>query len=1028
MTRTKLALVAFLFVCSGVLRAAETFPIFSTNATWRLFKGRAEASTPDITTWRSNSFNDVAFVNAAAPFTYGEAGYGYGTDMTDMLNGYNCFFLRRTFEITNKAQIAALEMVAKVDDGFVVWINGAEQRRVNMAGATGDPVTTNTLSTGAPSEPVPYVSYTFAGLTNLVDGTNVIAVQVFNTTLASTDIVFDSLLNAILTETNPPTIVTVTPTSGSVLDNLTQITVQFSEPVAGVNADDLNVHGIGATGISGGPTTYTFTFPPAPYGDVPIIWTSGHGIADLATPPNSFNETLPGATWNYTLADNVPPIVTNLFPASNAIVRVLGQIEVAFNETVVGVNASDLLINGQPATNVIALLGSAYLFQFPQQAVGSVAVQWAGAHGIVDTAPTPIPFGGGSWNYTVDPNANVGGLVINEINVSNENGIRDEDAEAEDWIELYNGGTNSVNLAGWSLSDQLDEPGQWIFPTKVLLPGQYLVVFASGKDRRAPTGTNRFHTNFKLSGDGEFLGLFTPDSPRQFASGFSPKFPFQRTDYSYGNELGGNLRYFATPTPGASNGVSSINGVVEPVHFSTSRGNFTQPFNLVLSCATRSSFIRYTTNGTEPTAVNGFLYSGPLSVNGTLFMRAAAFATNKVPSTTDSHSFFFNQTAAIRSLPIVSVQTASNNMTGTNGIIGMQGGTGPPANPWTAVLSTDYYNPTKTGIAWERPMSVEYIRADNSGFQADCGMRVQGSDYTRPRYEATSKFSYRLYFRGDYGKSKLEYPLFEDSVVQNFEQIVMRAGHNDISNPFLRDELVRQLHADMGQVACHGAFVNFFINGVYKGYYNPCERVEEGFLQNWHGGGSSWDILTVGSAVQGGDNVFWNAMRSYISGQDVTQPTVFTEIMNRLDVVNFIDYLIVNVYGASWDWPHNNWRAARERVPNGKFRFYIWDAEGAFGLTGRAASNFDSFSTTDSGLLTATAEIPTLYQRLRNSPEFRLLWADRVHKHFYNNGAMSDTNVANRFIQMRAQLLGVLPGIDNSILNTWVPQRRAPLL
>ncbi len=1029
MTQTAPAIVAILLAFSGVLHAAETFPIFSTNATWRLFKGRAEASTPNITSWRSNTFNDAAFTNAAAPFSYGES-YGYGTDMSDMVNNYRCFFLRRTFEITNKAQIAALEMVAKVDDGFVVWINGAEQRRVNMPGVTGDPVTTNTLSTGAPVEPVPYVSYTFSGAANfLVNGTNVIAVQVFNTTDGSTDIVFDSLLNAVLLDTNPPTIVSVTPTPGSMLASLTQITVQFSEPVTGINADDLNVHGIGATGISGSGATYTFTFPPAPYGDVPIFWTSGHGIADLAIPPNLFNETLPGATWNYTLLDNLPPAVTNLFPLSNATVRVLGQIEVAFDEPVLGVDAADLVINGQPATNLISQPGSVYVFQFPQQGNGPVIVEWASGHGMTDASSTPISFGGGTWNYTVTSNANVAGLVITEINVSNENGLRDEDGDAEDWIEIYNGGTNTVDLAGWSLSDELDEPGQWAFTTKNLAPGQFLVVFASGKDRRSPTGTNRFHTNFKLSGDGEFLGLFTPDSPRQLASGFSPKFPFQRVDYSYGYETGGALRYFATPTPGASNGVSTINGVVESVHFSTSRGHFTQPFSLVLSCPTRGSFIRYTTNGTDPTLVNGTPYSGPLLVTNTLFLRAAAFATNKVPSTIDSHSFFFNQSAAIRSLPIISIQTANNNLTGTNGIIGMSGGTGPPANPWTPVGPNDYYNPTKTGIAWERPMSVEYVRPlDNSGFQLDCGMRVQGSDYTRPRYEPTSKFSYRLYFRGDYGSGRLQYPIFEDSVVQSFDQIVMRAGHNDISNPFLRDELVRQLHADMGQVACHGAFVNFFINGSYKGYYNPCERVEEGFLQNWHGGGESWDILTVGSAVQGGDNVAWNSMRNYINAQDVTQPAVFTEVMRRLDVVNFIDYLIVNVYGASWDWPHNNWRAARERTANGKFRFYIWDAEGAFGLTGRAANSFDSFSTTDSGLLTSTAEIPTLYQRLRNSAEFRLLWADRVHKHFFNNGALTDTNLTSRFLEMRAQLLGVLPGIDNSILNTWIPQRRAPLI
>src|SRR6185436_7535571 len=160
----------------------------------------------------------------------------------------------------------------------------------------------------------------------------------------------------------------------------------------------------------------------------------------------------------------------------------------------------------------------------------------------------------------------------------------------------------------------------------------------------------------------------------------------------------------------AANGISTITGVVESVSFSTSRGHFTQPFNLALSCPTRGSFIRYTTNGTEPTLSNGLLYTGPLSVTNTLFLRAAAFATNKLSSRIDSQSYLFNQTAVIRSLPIISIQTAENNMTGTNGIIGMSGGTGPPNNPWTPVGAGDYYNPTKTGIAWERPMSVEFIR------------------------------------------------------------------------------------------------------------------------------------------------------------------------------------------------------------------------------------------------------------------------------------------------------------------------------
>ena len=602
--------------------------------------------------------------------------------------------------MTNATQIAALEFNANVDDGFVAWINGREVRRVNVTGNTDDPVTINTLAGGA-TEPVPFVVYNLGAVTNLINGTNVIAIQVFNTTLNSSDLDFDCALNALLIDTNRPVIVSITPPPGSTLASLTQITVQFSEVLTGLSADDMNVHGIGASALSGTGPTYTFTFPPAPYGNVPITWVSGHGITDLATPPNGFDETQPGHTWTYTLVDNVPPTVANLFPPAGATVQALGQIEVTFSEPVNGVDAADLLVNGQPATNVVSQPGAVYLFQFPQQPNGAVSVAWAANHGIVDTATTPQAFGGGSWGYMVDSTANANGIIINEISASNENGLLDEDGDAEDWIEIYNGGTNSVNLSGWSLTDDLDEPGRWVFPSRLLNAGQYLVVFASAKDRRAPTGTNRFHTNFKLSGDGEFLGLFTPDSPRQLASGFSPKFPLQRIDYSYGREAGGSFRYFGTGTPGATNGTSTIVGVVEPVHFSTSRGIFTQPFSLVLNTPTRGASIRYTTNGTDPTAVNGFSYTGSLTISGTFFIRAAAFQTNKLSSTIGSHSYFFNQSAAIRSLPIISIQTASNNMTGPTGITGMSGGTGPPANPWTATGPNDYYNPTKSVADYE---------------------------------------------------------------------------------------------------------------------------------------------------------------------------------------------------------------------------------------------------------------------------------------------------------------------------------------
>ncbi len=999
------------------------------NSTWRFFRGTNEASLPDTTLWRGTNFNDSAFADAPAPFWYGDTRPG-GTQLSDMINNYTCFFIRRPFLVTNAAEIGAIKMDYYIDDGFVMWINGVEVYRENM---TGGEVSRTSLAANQPIDPAPAVSANFYPVSGyLREGTNWLAIQVFNTSATSTDIGFDCSIESLMGETNPPVITSISPPPGSTLNVLTQIMVQFSEPVAGVSSDDLLIHGIGATGVSGSGSSYTFSFDPAPYGNVPISWVVGHGIADLAVPPNGFNEIGPGATWSYTLVDTVAPTMTLRFPAPGATVSSLGQIEITFSEAVVGVNAADLLINGQPATNLTAQVGSLYVFRFPPPAAGPVQVAWIGGHGIVDTAPVPNAFAGGSWNYTLDPNAVGTDLVITEISAANQSGLVDEDGEQEDWIEIYNRGSSAADLAGWSLSDAEDSPGQWIFPSRVLLPNTYLVVFASGKDRRNPAPGNRFHTSFLLEAEGEFVGLYTPDSPRKLASGFAPKFPVQRNDYSYGRDPNDNLRYFATPTPGASNGFSQVTGVVAPVHFSTARGHYTQPFTLALTCPTPGATLKFTTDGSEPTASNGQLYVGTMRVTNTLFVRAVALRSNMLPSQVISHSYFFNATVAEKALPSLSILTHSNNITGTNGIIGMFGGVGPPNDPWRAVNPGDYYNPVKQGIDWERPVSVEFIRpVDNSGFQIDAGLRVQGSDWTRPRYLASSKFSYRLYFRGDYGSGRLNYPWFPTAVVNNFDQVVLRAGHNDETNPYLTDELMRQLSADTGQAAPHGTFVNYWLNGAFKRYYNPCERVEEGFLQSWHGGGSSWDIITVGSAVQGGDNVAWNNLRSYVNSQNPQTPAVYTEIGRRMDLTNFCDYLLVNTYGATWDWPQNNWRAARERVPTGLFRFYVWDAEGAFAQNGGGGRSPVTYDTIASDFIAGSAEIPVLYKQLRNSSEFRLLWADRVHKHFFNNGALGDSNITARYLELKSQIAPAVSAagltfIDN-ILTTWIPQRRAGL-
>jgi hypothetical protein len=136
-----------------------------------------------------------------------------------------------------------------------------------------------------------------------------------------------------------------------------------------------------------------------------------------------------------------------------------------------------------------------------------------------------LVFGGGGLDRAR------GQLRISEFMAVNQTGLDDEDRDEADWIEIHNAGREAASLAGWYLTDRPDDLTKWQFPPLTLAPNGYLVVFASGKDRRDPAGT--LHTNFRLSGAGEYLALVRPDGVT-VASSFAPAYPIQAPDVSYG--------------------------------------------------------------------------------------------------------------------------------------------------------------------------------------------------------------------------------------------------------------------------------------------------------------------------------------------------------------------------------------------------------------------------------------------------------------------------------------------------------------
>ncbi|NWK57540.1 CotH kinase family protein [Verrucomicrobiaceae bacterium N1E253] len=117
----------------------------------------------------------------------------------------------------------------------------------------------------------------------------------------------------------------------------------------------------------------------------------------------------------------------------------------------------------------------------------------------------------------------------------NDSGIRDEDGDRSDWIEIHNDGSQVLDLAGWHLTDESSDLVKWRFPSVQLDAGASLLVWASSKDRRV--SGSELHTNFKLSKGGEYLALVAPDGA-SVEHAFSPSYPPQVADVSYGMSSG----------------------------------------------------------------------------------------------------------------------------------------------------------------------------------------------------------------------------------------------------------------------------------------------------------------------------------------------------------------------------------------------------------------------------------------------------------------------------------------------------------
>jgi hypothetical protein len=619
-------------------------------------------------------------------------------------------------------------------------------------------------------------------------------------------------------------------------------------------------------------------------------------------------------------------------------------------------------------------------------------------------------------------------VVINELMASNVTKFADPQNEYDDWIEFYNAGTTAVDMAGMYFTDNLDQPTKWRFPTghpelTTIAAGGYLLLWADSQTEAAG-----LHASFNLSASGEEVGLFD-STGRTLIDRIT--FGEQTADVSYGRKTDGGSEWVAMvyPTPGTPN-MAFNSGVVEAPQFSVARGFYDSPFTLVLTTPTEGAEVYYRLDYIDPRTPLGFgpgatKYTGPIPINHTTCVRAVATKTGWLSSPCVTATYIsLNDVVKQPTLPAGFPATWGSTVVDYEvdpDVVNDPTYSGEfkddlKKNPSVSIVIANddffgaskgiYANTQMHGLAWEKPASIEWIDpVKGEDFQVNAGLRVHGSQYGRTA--GVPKHSLRILFKNEYGPTELKFPLFPDSKVDHFDQLVLRGiwnyswiGDSGMSGwanaDYLRDIFARDTIRDMGGLTPHGRHVNLYINGLFWGMYVLSERPDDGFAALHLGGDKEdYDILYANSSMEvvAGDLTAWNAMLAAAAG-DLKSPQAYEAFQKLVDVPAMIDYLLMIYFVGSRDAPvllnndtvPRNFYALRRRNPPGPWLFLPWDVEWSL-----------EYGNENRVRIVGQQNPHYLLNRLMDNSDFRMLLADRIYKSFFHDGALTPATAIQRY-------------------------------
>ncbi len=548
-------------------------------------------------------------------------------------------------------------------------------------------------------------------------------------------------------------------------------------------------------------------------------------------------------------------------------------------------------------------------------------------------------------------------VTINEVCSSNNGNFLDSTGDTPDWIELYNSSDSAVNLAGYTISNDTENPRKYVFSNYLIEAGSYVLLMATGN---VGYKNGVISLPFKLSAEGEELVLTSPDGLRD-----ELKVPMLEADETYGrtNDGGGTLNYL-TPSPLATNNTATSIIKVPAPAFSHVSGFYSTPIELKINIPDGYT-VYYTTDGSTPTQSSS-IYSEPLYLedatekpnvysaiggntvsdfitknnqNKANVIRAVAYDSDGNASKAVGGTFFITrilQEDSYKNMPILSVYTDGENLFDYETGIYVLGKTYDDYmnNPENAPYKETWARPANyflDGIESERPASIEYFDAQhNFCFYQDVGIRMAGNTS-----QSSQQKSMKFYARSEYGKNSFDYPIFEG--VEFYDTFLMRTGANDFAKTKIRDVLNQSLVAHRDVTTSKWQPCVMFLNGEYWGFYMMMERYDADYFEQYYGVDKDNVIaIKTGNVDIGNDDDkdLYRELRNFCKNNDLTIPENYEKLCSMIDMQSYIDYVCFNVIANNADWPGNNtelWRV-RETDPSnpyadGKWRWVVYDTE-----------------------------------------------------------------------------------------------------